>query len=92
MPKMSQIREELRAQEGHKHTNKRTYLNSFIYTVVAVCNCVGHDGTSYAVLKHVEVEFVTLSLSFHCFTEPSNLSTQTRGFCMLAHSAGGPGE
>ncbi len=31
---------------------------------------------------------VTLSLSFCCFTEPSNLSTRRRGFCMLAHSAG----
>ncbi len=27
------------------------------YTVLAVSNCVGHDGTSYAVLKHVEVVF-----------------------------------
>ncbi len=26
-------------------------------TVLAVSNCVGHDGTSYVVLKHVEVEF-----------------------------------
>ncbi len=25
-------------------------------TVLAVSNCVGHDDTSYAVLKHVEVE------------------------------------
>ncbi len=37
-------------------------------------------------------QIVTLSLSFRCFTRPSNLSTQTRGFCMLTHSAGGPGE
>ncbi len=29
---------------------------------------------------------------FCCFTERSNLSTQTQGFCMLAHSARGPGE
>ncbi len=34
-------------------------------------------------------QIVTPSLSFCCFTEPSNLSTRTRGFCMLAHSAGG---
>ncbi len=27
------------------------------HAVLAVSNCVGHDGTSYAVLKHVEVEF-----------------------------------
>ncbi len=27
------------------------------YTVLAVSNCVKHDGTSYAVLKGVEVEF-----------------------------------
>ncbi len=27
------------------------------YTVLAVSNCVRHDGTSYAVLKQVEVEF-----------------------------------
>ncbi len=33
---------------------------------------------------------VTLLLSFCCFTKPSNLSTQTQGFCMCAHSAGGP--
>ncbi len=26
-------------------------------TVLAVSNCVRHDGTSYTVLKHVEVEF-----------------------------------
>ncbi len=26
-------------------------------TVLAVSNCVGHDGTPYAVLKHVEAEF-----------------------------------
>ncbi len=26
-------------------------------TVLAVGNCVKHDGTSYAVLKRVEVEF-----------------------------------
>ncbi len=26
-------------------------------TVLTVSNCVGHDGTSYSVLKHVEVEF-----------------------------------
>ncbi len=37
-------------------------------------------------------QFVTLSLSFCCFTKPSHLLTQTRGFCMLAHSARGPGE
>ncbi len=28
---------------------------------------------------------VTLSLSFCCFTQPSNLSTWTRGFCMPWH-------
>ncbi len=27
------------------------------YTVLAISNCVQHDGTSYAVLKHVEMEF-----------------------------------
>ncbi len=30
MPKMNQIREEVRALEGHKHTNKHTSPNSFI--------------------------------------------------------------
>ena len=34
---------------------------------------------------------VPLSLSFWCFTERSNLSTRTRGFCMLTRSAEGPG-
>ncbi len=34
----------------------RSALN-FWSTVLAVSNCVGHDGTSYAVLKHIEVEF-----------------------------------
>ncbi len=28
-----------------------------LYSVLAVSNCVGHDGTSYTVLKRVEVEF-----------------------------------
>ncbi len=27
------------------------------HTVLAVSNCIKHDGTSYAVLKHVEAEF-----------------------------------
>ncbi len=27
------------------------------HTVLAISNCVGHDSTSYAVLKYVEVEF-----------------------------------
>ncbi len=43
------------------------------------------------------VSFVYLSKChpvtlFCCFTEASNLLTQTQGFCMLAHSAGGLGE
>ena len=38
------------------------------------------------------VKIVTPSLSFCCFTEPSNLSTRTQGFCKFAHSARGPGE
>ncbi len=36
-------------------------------------------------------QIVTPSLSFCCFTEPSNLLAWTRGFCMLAHSVRGPG-
>ncbi len=36
-------------------------------------------------------QIVTLSLSFCCFTECSNLSTQTWGFCMPVHGTGGPG-
>ena len=35
---------------------------------------------------------VTLSLPFCCFMERSNLSTQTWGFWVLAHGAGGLGE
>ncbi len=34
---------------------------------------------------------VTLSLSFHSFTECSNLSTQTKGFWVLVHGAEDPG-
>ena len=37
-------------------------------------------------------QIVTPSLSFCSFTEPSNLSTRTRGFCMLAHGTRGPGK
>ncbi len=37
-------------------------------------------------------QVVTPLLSFGCFTERSNLSTQTQGFCMLTHSTGGPEE
>ncbi len=37
-------------------------------------------------------QIVTLLLSFCCFTEPSNLSTWTQGFCMLVLGAGGSGE
>ncbi len=33
------------------------YLNYYHHTVLAVSNCIGHDGTSYAVLKGAEVEF-----------------------------------
>ncbi len=36
-------------------------------------------------------QIVTPLLSFCCFTEPSNLSTRTWGFCMLARSVRGPG-
>ncbi len=35
---------------------------------------------------------VTPLLSFCCFTKPSNLSTQTWGFWVLAHGTEGPGE
>ncbi len=37
-------------------------------------------------------QVVTSSLPFCSFTEPSNLSTRTQDFWMLAHGAGGPGE
>ena len=32
-------------------------VKAFGHTVLAESNCIGHDGTSYAVLKFVEVEF-----------------------------------
>ncbi len=40
-------------------TSTPVWINfpAFVPTVLAVSNCVEHDGTSYAVLKHVEVEF-----------------------------------
>ncbi len=40
-----------------KYLNKSLEITHHTYTVLAVSNCVGHDGTSYAVLKRVEVEF-----------------------------------
>ena len=38
-------------------------------TVLAVSNCIGHDSTSYTVLKHVEVEF-------RCGTSSCDTGTQ----------------
>ncbi len=36
---------------------KKTLIVLRSHMYMAVNNCVGHDGTSYTVLKHVEVEF-----------------------------------
>ena len=45
--------------------------NRWMYTVQAVSNCVGHDGTSYAVLKRVEVEFWCGTCRFETGTQCS---------------------
>ncbi len=47
----------IRSSWCDKNTPRCGYRPRALYTVLAESNCVGHDGTSYAALKRVEVEF-----------------------------------
>ena len=43
--------------QGSRQRRQKSRPNKQNSTVLAVSNCVGHEGTSYTVLKHVEVEY-----------------------------------
>ncbi len=66
------------------------------YTVLAISNCVRLDGTSYAVLKHVEVEFQCGPCSCDTGTQSSAHRSMWRlpilvlGCSKEGHLEGGP--